>query len=338
MSRYTEISKQLLKEPKKWLITGVAGFIGSNILEELLQLNQEVVGIDNLSTGFLHNLNEVKENVGTENFDNFKFINTDISEADFNDVSYEKIDYVLHQAALGSVPRSINDPITSHISNVDGFLNILNFAKNSDVKSFVYASSSSVYGDHQDLPKKENNIGEPLSPYAATKYINEIYAGVYNKVYSFDSIGLRYFNVFGKRQDPNGSYAAVIPKWIHKMAKNEEIEIFGDGETSRDFCFVDNAVQANILSALASKESKNQIYNVAVNKQTTLNEVFNLIKEELQNNSIPYTSSPIYKDFRQGDVRHSLADISKITKELSYKPSHSIQEGLKITVNYFLGK
>jgi UDP-N-acetylglucosamine 4-epimerase len=338
MTKYTEISKQLLKEPKKWLITGVAGFIGSNILEELLQLNQEVVGIDNLSTGFLHNLNEVKENVGKENFENFKFINTDISKADFNDVSYEKIDYVLHQAALGSVPRSIKDPLTSHISNVDGFLNILNFAKNSDVKSFVYASSSSVYGDHQELPKKENNIGKPLSPYAATKYINEIYAEVYNKVYSFDSIGLRYFNVFGKRQDPNGSYAAVIPKWIYKMAKNEEIEIFGDGETSRDFCFVDNAVQANILSALSPKESKNQIYNVAVNKRTTLNEVFYLIKEELQNNSISYTSSPSYKDFRQGDVRHSLADISKITKKLSYKPSHNIQEGLKITVNYFLGK
>ncbi len=338
MSRYTEISKQLLEEPKKWLITGVAGFIGSNILEELLKLNQEVVGIDNLSTGFLQNLNEVKENVGKENFDNFKFINTDVSKESFNDISYEKIDYVLHQAALGSVPRSINDPITSHIANVDGFLNILNFANDSDIKSFVYASSSSVYGDHHELPKKEKNIGKPLSPYAATKYINEIYAEVFKKVYSFDSIGLRYFNVFGKRQDPNGSYAAVIPKWINKMAKNEEIEIFGDGETSRDFCYVDNAVQANILSALSPKESKNQIYNVAVNKQTTLNEVFNLIKEELQSNSIAYTRTPIYKDFRQGDVRHSLADISKITEELSYRPSHSIQEGLKSTVSYFLGK
>jgi len=321
-----------------WLITGVAGFIGSNLLETLLLHNQKVVGLDNFATGNKTNLEEVQQLVSKEQWKNFKFIEGDISNYSDCKKSVKKIDFVLHQAALGSVTRSIDEPIISNHVNITGFLNMLTASRDSDVKSFTYAASSSTYGDHPGLPKVEEHIGSPLSPYAVTKYVNELYGEVFSKNYNFNSIGLRYFNVFGKRQDPEGSYAAVIPRWINLMIQNKPIDINGDGETTRDFCFIDNAVQANILSALANKKSKNNIYNVAVNDRTSLNELFNILRDLLLENGIEYALKPNYQDFRLGDVRHSQADTSKAEKLLQYKASDDVRLGLSKTVKWYLAK
>ncbi len=328
MSRYVEIKKQLQNSPKIWLVTGVAGFIGSNLLETLLLLNQKVVGLDNFATGHQHNLDEVQSLVSLEQWKNFNFIEGDIRNNETCEKAVAGIDYVLHQAALGSVPRSIADPIMTNSANITGFLNMLTAAKEAKVSSFTYAASSSTYGDHPALPKVEENIGNPLSPYAVTKYVNELYANVFAKTYGFKTIGLRYFNVFGKRQDPNGAYAAVIPKWIATMVNNEELFINGDGETSRDFCFIENTVQMNILAATAQDEAKDEVYNVAVGDRTTLNSLFSAIKNALIENGIDVKNEPIYRDFRIGDVRHSQADISKAKKALDYQPQFVIAKGI----------
>jgi UDP-N-acetylglucosamine 4-epimerase len=336
MSRYNEIKEQLTESPKRWLITGIAGFIGSNLLEHLLLLDQKVAGLDNFATGHQHNLDEVKRLVSDSQWQNFTFIEGDIRDYNTCTQALQNVDYVLHQAALGSVPRSIADPITSNAANITGFLNMLQAAKEAKVKSFTYAASSSTYGDHPALPKIEENIGNPLSPYAVTKYVNELYAGVYAKTYGFKSIGLRYFNVFGKRQDPDGAYAAVIPKWTAAMISTDEIFINGDGETSRDFCFIENTIQMNILAATSSEEAKDQVYNVAVGDRTTLNDLFNSIKETLIFNDRDIVTQPIYRDFRAGDVRHSQADISKAKKLLGYLPEYNIQQGISKAMPWYI--
>jgi len=286
MSRYDDIKQQLLQSPKVWLVTGVAGFIGSNLLEALLKLNQTVIGLDSFVTGHQRNLDEVQGLVTPQQWQKFKFIEGDIREYATCEEAVKGVDYVLHQAALGSVPRSIADPITSNAANITGFLNMLQAAKEEGVASFTYAASSSTYGDHPALPKVEENIGNPLSPYAVTKYVNELYGGVYAKTYGFKTIGLRYFNVFGQRQDPNGAYAAVIPKWTASMIQGEDVFINGDGETSRDFCYIENTVQMNLLAATAPEEAKNQVYNVAVGDRTTLNDLYAAIKAALIANGV----------------------------------------------------
>lgn len=338
MNAYETIQKQLQAEPKKWLITGVAGFIGSNLLETLLKLDQTVVGLDNFATGHQYNLDEVKGEVTPEQWARFTFIEGDIRNVDTCHQACQGADYVLHQAALGSVPRSINDPITTNSANIDGFLNMLVAARDAQVKSFTYAASSSTYGDHPGLPKVEDRIGKPLSPYAVTKYVNELYAEVFARTYGFNCIGLRYFNVFGKRQDPNGAYAAVIPKWTSAMIQNEDLFINGDGETSRDFCFIENTVQANLLAAtVQAEEARNQVYNVAVGGRTTLNQLFSYIRESLGENGIQYQKDAIYRDFRAGDVRHSQADVSKANNLLGYDPQYTIEQGIKKAMPWYVG-
>ena len=338
MNTYETIQKQLQAEPKKWLITGVAGFIGSNLLETLLKLDQTVVGLDNFATGHQYNLDEVKGEVTPEQWARFTFIEGDIRNVDTCHQACQGADYVLHQAALGSVPRSINDPITTNSANIDGFLNMLVAARDAQVKSFTYAASSSTYGDHPGLPKVEDRIGKPLSPYAVTKYVNELYAEVFARTYGFNCIGLRYFNVFGKRQDPNGAYAAVIPKWTSAMIRNEDLFINGDGETSRDFCFIENTVQANLLAAtVQAEEARNQVYNVAVGGRTTLNQLFSYIRESLGENGIQYQKDAIYRDFRAGDVRHSQADVSKANNLLGYDPQYTIEQGIKKAMPWYVG-
>lgn len=336
MTKFEQIQKELLLEPKTWLITGVAGFIGSNLLEQLLKLNQNVVGLDNFATGHQHNLDEVRNLVSESQWNNFNFIEGDIRHSETCQRAVEGVDFVLHQAALGSVPRSINDPITTNATNIDGFLNMLDAAKKENVKSFTYAASSSTYGDHPGLPKVEDRIGNPLSPYAVTKYVNELYASVYARTYGFKCIGLRYFNVFGQRQDPQGAYAAVIPKWTAAMIENEEIFINGDGETSRDFCFIENTVQMNILAATAPDEAKDEVYNVAVGDRTTLNTLFDSLKDTLAENDVKYIEEPTYRDFRAGDVRHSQADISKAKSKLGYQPQFNIQQGIKKAMPWYI--
>lgn len=340
MSAYHDLQRQLLANPKVWLVTGVAGFIGSNILEKLLQLNQRVIGLDNFSTGFQQNLEEVLERVTDQQRKLFNFVKGDIRDLDTCKECCNGVDIILHQAALGSVPRSINDPISSNQSNVDGFLNMLVAAKEAKVKRFVFASSSSVYGDLPDLPKVEERVGNPLSPYAVTKLVNELYAGVFGKIYDIQWVGLRYFNVFGPRQNPDGPYAAVIPKWFAGMLQGEEIFINGDGQTSRDFCYVANAVQANLLAGWVSAESAvNQVYNVAFCQRTTLNELFSLIKSQVVKVKPDASNlSPIYMDFRAGDVRHSLADISKATQKLGYEPAYSVKDGIKEAADWYFKK
>ena len=338
MNAYETIQKQLQAEPKKWLITGVAGFIGSNLLETLLKLDQTVVGLDNFATGHQYNLDEVKGEVTPEQWARFTFIEGDIRNVDTCHQACRGADYVLHQAALGSVPRSINDPITTNSANIDGFLNMLVAARDAQVKSFTYAASSSTYGDHPGLPKVEDRIGKPLSPYAVTKYVNELYAEVFARTYGFNCIGLRYFNVFGKRQDPNGAYAAVIPKWTSAMIQDEDLFINGDGETSRDFCFIENTVQANLLAAtVQAEEARNQVYNVAVGGRTTLNQLFSYIRESLGENGIQYQKDAIYRDFRAGDVRHSQADVSKANNLLGYDPQYTIEQGIKKAMPWYVG-
>lgn len=336
MSRYNEVVLKLKLDSKTWLITGVAGFIGSNLLEHLLKLNQTVVGLDNFATGHQYNLEEVKSLVNPEQWERFTFIEGDIRHLDDCKQACSGVDYVLHQAALGSVPRSINDPATTNAANITGFLNMLVAARDENVKSFTYAASSSTYGDHPALPKVEENIGKPLSPYAVTKYVNELYADVFAKTYDFKCIGLRYFNVFGKRQDPNGAYAAVIPKWASAMIQGDELFINGDGETSRDFCFIENTVQMNILAATAGDEAKNEVYNVAVGDRTTLNDLFYALKSALQLNGKPYNFVPVYRDFRAGDVRHSQADVSKAVVKLGYSPEYRINEGIAKAMPWYV--
>lgn len=334
--KYEQIQQQLRDDPKIWLITGVAGFIGSNLLETLLKLNQKVVGLDNFSTGFLRNLEEVQNTVTERQWANFQFIGGDIRAFEDCQKAVSGVDYVLHQAALGSVPRSIYDPIATNAANITGFLNMLTAAKDARVKSFTYAASSSTYGDHPALPKVEENIGNPLSPYAVTKYVNELYAQVFAKTYSFKSIGLRYFNVFGKRQAPLGAYAAVIPKWTAAMISGDSVFINGDGETSRDFCYIENTVQMNILAATAPEEAKDHIYNVAVGDRTTLNQLFSAIREALKLQGVKVADGPIYREFREGDVRHSQADISKAKTLLSYQPEYQIFNGIAQAMPWYV--
>lgn len=336
MTPYRDLLRILPSQPKIWLITGVAGFIGSNLLEHLLKLNQTVVGLDNFATGHQYNLDEVKDLVSAEQWAGFRFIEGDIRNLDDCHKACAGVNYVLHQAALGSVPRSINDPITTNATNINGFLNMLVAARDAGVKSFTYAASSSTYGDHPALPKVEDNIGKPLSPYAVTKYVNELYADVFAKTYGFKTIGLRYFNVFGKRQDPNGAYAAVIPKWAASMLLGDDVFINGDGETSRDFCFIENAVQANLLAATAAEDGKNEVYNVAVGDRTTLNDLYRALQAALAQNGKPYEKAAVYRDFRAGDVRHSQADIGKAAGKLGYAPEYRIMEGIAKAMPWYI--
>ena len=333
---YNQVKETLVQAPKTWLITGVAGFIGSNLLETLLLLNQKVVGLDNFATGFQHNLDEVQSLVSAEQWEGFDFIEGDIRQLADCQAACKGVDYVLHQAALGSVPRSIANPIATNETNISGFLNMLVAARDAQVASFTYAASSSTYGDHPALPKVEQNIGNPLSPYAVTKYVNELYADVFARTYGFKTIGLRYFNIFGKRQTPDGAYAAVIPKWTAAMISGDEVFINGDGETSRDFNFIENAVQANILAATADDNAKNEVYNVAVGGRTTLNTLFTALQENLALNGVDYTQDALYRDFREGDVRHSQADISKIKNALGYAPQFDIVQGIAKAMPWYV--
>jgi UDP-N-acetylglucosamine 4-epimerase len=340
MTAYEQLQTRLPLEPRTWLITGVAGFIGSNLLEALLKLGQRVVGLDNFATGHQRNLDEVQTLVTPAQWASFNFIKGDIRELTDCQKACAGVDYVLHEAALGSVPRSLADPITTNAANVTGFLNMLVAARDANVKSFTYAASSSTYGDHPGLPKVEDTIGKPLSPYAVTKYVNELYADVFARCYGFKTIGLRYFNVFGPRQDPNGAYAAVIPKWIASLIKGEPVYINGDGKTSRDFCFIANVVQANLLAATTQNpEAVNQVYNVAVGDRTTLNELY----AQLHRNLLPCYPhlqgiEPVYRDFRSGDVRHSLADISKVATRLCYVPTQRIGQGIELAMPWYIGE
>ncbi len=352
MSAYQQLQTRLAQQPATWLITGVAGFIGSNLLETLLKLDQRVVGLDNFATGHQCNLDEVQTLVTPAQWARFHFIEGDIRNLADCQRACNGVDYVLHQAALGSVPRSLEDPITTNSANITGFLNMLVAARDARVKRFVYAASSSTYGDHPGLPKVEDTIGKPLSPYAVTKYVNELYADVFARCYGLQSIGLRYFNVFGPRQDPNGAYAAVIPKWIASLIKGEPVYINGDGETSRDFCFVANAVQANLLAATAGislppplgegrggGSPVNQVYNVAVGERTTLSELY----AQLHRNLLPHYphlagAQPVHRDFRAGDVRHSLADIDKARRLLGYAPTQRIGEGLALAMPWYIAQ
>lgn len=336
MSTYDQVLERLKAGPAVWLVTGVAGFIGSNLLVTLLRHNQRVVGLDNFSTGKSANLDQVRSLVSQEQWTRFRFIRGTIADAQACRAACEGVDYVLHQAALGSVPRSIEDPVGSHEANVDGFLKMLLAARDANVRRFVYASSSAIYGDHPDLPKVEANIGNPLSPYAATKLINEVYATAFAKAYGFRSIGLRYFNVFGPRQDPDGAYAAVIPKWIASLLKREPVYINGDGETSRDFCYVANVIQANLLAATSADEAADQAYNVALGERTTLTQLFHLLQDALRRSrpELPI-AKPEYREFRAGDVRHSLADINKAQRLLNYTPTHRIQQGLDLAMEWY---
>jgi UDP-N-acetylglucosamine 4-epimerase len=335
---YEQLQMQLKSSPRTWLITGVAGFIGSNLLETLLKLDQKVVGLDNFSTGFQHNLDEVQSQVSKDQWQRFTFVKGDIRDLEACKYACDGVDYVLHQAALGSVPRSIEDPITTNENNISGFLNMLVAARDAKVRRFVYAASSSTYGDHPDLPKMEDKIGKPLSPYAVTKLVNELYTDVFAKTYNFKTIGLRYFNIFGQRQDPNGAYAAVIPKWFAGLIKNETIYINGDGETSRDFCFIENCVQANLLAATVEDEAAtNQVYNVAFGERTTLNELYQLIQERVAVvNASAAEAEAQYRDFRAGDVRHSLADVSKAKENIGYEPQFSVRNGLDKAAEWYL--
>ena len=337
MNAYEQTKTELRAAPRTWLVTGVAGFIGSNLLEALLRLDQRVVGLDNFATGKAANLEEVRRLVSAGQWERFRFVPGDIAEPAVCCAACDGTELVLHQAALGSVPRSMADPLASHRSNVTGFLNMLVAARDAKVSRLVYASSSSVYGDSPDLPKVEERVGRPLSPYAATKAMNETYAGVFARAYGFPCVGLRYFNVFGPRQDPEGAYAAVIPKWIAALLKHEPVYINGDGETSRDFCYVANVVQANLLAATTlSPEAIDQVYNVAFGERTTLAGLFDLIQNALrvQVPELP-KQAPVYRDFRAGDVRHSLADISKARRLLAYAPTHRTAEGMNLAIPWY---
>ncbi len=335
---YQHLLQRLRVEPKTWLVTGVAGFIGSNLLETLLGLGQWVVGLDNCSTGHRENLGDVRAVVGDGAWRRFRFIEGDVTDLAICRSACEGADYILHQAGLGSVPRSIQDPIATNRANVSGFLNLLVAARDRGITRFVYASSSSVYGDHPDLPKQEERIGEPLSPYAVTKYVNELYARVFARLYGLHSVGLRYFNVFGARQDPNGAYAAVIPKWIGLLLEHVPCPIYGGGAGSRDFCYVANAVQANLLAATTeNEEALDRVYNVACGRQTTLEQLYIMIRQRLAQ-SLPGIRGlqPVYCPPRLGDIRHSWADITKAASLLGYTPTHSVEQGLDAALDWYV--
>jgi UDP-N-acetylglucosamine 4-epimerase len=337
VNKYTNVQEHLRENNYHWLVTGAAGFIGSNLIEALLKLNQRVTGLDNFATGHQHNLDQVRDLVGADAWRNFTFINGDIRVLDDCTRACQGVDYVLHQAALGSVSRSIIDPITTNDTNVTGFLNMLTAARDAKTRRFVYAASSSTYGDHPALPKIESQIGNPLSPYAVTKYVNELFADVFGRCYGMETIGLRYFNVFGPRQDPHGAYAAVIPQWIAALIRNNDLFINGDGETSRDFCFIDNVVQANLLAATAPETAANQVYNVALNERTSLNQLHDMMCALLRE-QFPHLDGhkPQFVAFRAGDVRHSQADITKAETLLGFAPTHRIGEGLKQAMEWYV--
>jgi len=337
MTTYEEVRVRLARSPHTWLVTGAAGFIGSHLVEALLNLDQRVVGLDNFATGHRRNLQQVREAVGDHRWRRFRLIDGDIRSLDTCRQACRAADFVLHEAALGSVPRSMEDPLTTHECNVNGFLNMLLAAREAGVARFVYAGSSAVYGDHPRLVKVEEEIGRPLSPYAASKYMDEVYAEIFARCYGFPSIGLRYFNVFGPRQDPNGPYAAVIPLWIAAMIRGEPVYINGDGETARDFCYVDNVVQANLLAATVDDPAAvNQVYNIAVNARTTLNALFELIRSLLEPR-YPHVREirAVYRSFRPGDVRLSQADIGKARERLGYEPLWRIREGLARAIDWY---
>ena len=342
MTKYEKLQNYLKDNQKTWLVTGVAGFIGSNLLEKLLLLNQKVVGLDSFDTGYKHNIDEAihdANNISGKNISgNFKFIEGDIKSISDCKLSCNGVDYVLHQAAIGSVPRSIEDPLGTNQANIDGFINMLVASRDANVKRFVYAASSSSYGDNTDLPKVEDNIGSPLSPYAVTKLVNELYASVFAKNYDFKTIGLRYFNIFGKRQDPDGAYAAVIPKWVASILNKEDVFINGDGETSRDFCYIENAIQANILAAMTDNDdATDQVYNIALNDKTSLNQLFKMIEDSLSQRVQNFEKKePIYRDFRPGDVRHSQASIEKAKKLLGYQPNFRLSDGLDEALGWYI--
>lgn len=340
VSAYQATCEHLSLYRYSWLVTGAAGFIGSALVERLLFLGQAVTGLDNFSTGHAHNLDDVRDSVGDQAWTNFRFIQGDIRDPETCASACDGMDYVLHEAALGSVPRSIQNPILTNANNVTGFLNMLVASRDAGVKRMVYAASSSTYGDNPTLPKTEPAIGKPLSPYAVTKYVNELYAEVFARCYEIETIGLRYFNVFGPRQDPQGAYASVIPRWIVALMQNLPVEIHGDGHTSRDFCFIDNVVQANLLAAMSKNvESVNQIYNVALGERTSLIQLYGMLKSELTN-VVPSleSHSPRHGEFRPGDVRHSQADVSKAIALLGYEPGIRIREGLSQTIAWFSQK
>jgi len=342
MTKYQKLQEYLKNNQSTWLVTGAAGFIGSNLVEKLLILNQKVVGLDSFDTGYQHNIDQAIEDAnnfsGIDVSNNFKFIDGDIKSLSDCRLVCDGVDYVLHQAALGSVPRSIEDPIGTNSSNIDGFVNMLVASRDAKVKRFVYAASSSSYGDNKDLPKIEDMIGNPLSPYAVTKLVNELYANVFAKNYDFKTIGLRYFNIFGKRQDPDGAYAAVIPKWVAAILNKEDVYINGDGETSRDFCYIDNTVQMNLLAATTNNdEATDQVYNVALNDRTSLNKLYQIIEEKLiQRVHGLQKKNPIYREFRSGDVRHSQASIDKAKKLLDYEPKYMISEGMDEAIDWYI--
>jgi UDP-N-acetylglucosamine/UDP-N-acetylgalactosamine 4-epimerase len=334
-----EASLLLLKQhPFRWTVTGAAGFIGSHLVERLLSLGQHVVGLDNFETGQRSNLEDILKNVGDDSARRFSFVEADICDLGACQDAIRGVDFVLHQAALGSVPRSIADPQRTNRANIDGFLNVLTAAKDANVKRFVYAASSSTYGDHPGLPKVEHLIGKPLSPYAVTKYVNELYADVFSRIYGIRCIGLRYFNVFGPRQDPMGAYAAVIPRWFEQLRRQVPPQINGDGETSRDFCFIENVVQANILAAMSEREDAlDSVYNVAVGGRISLNQLYYSIRALLSEADVRIAEiEPVYAPFREGDVRHSQADIGRARELLGYNPTHSVEAGLALTSQWFL--
>lgn len=340
MSEINAREQELLAHPRRWLVTGVAGFIGSHLLEHLLRLNQFVVGLDNFATGYRHNLEDVLRSVGTERARRFTFIEGDICDLETCQRSCHRADYVLHQAALGSVPRSIANPVATNHANVSGFLNMLVAARDADVRRFVYAASSSTYGDDLALPKQEHRIGRPLSPYAVSKYVNELYAGVFRRSYGLECVGLRYFNVFGPRQDPQGAYAAVIPLWISNLLSGTPCEIFGDGQTTRDFSYIANVVQANVLAATVPLHADvDQVFNVGCGGQTSLRELYELIRAEASRYTIESVAmEPRYGSFRGGDVRHSLADTTKIERELGYEFTHDVRTGIADTVGWYASR
>ena len=338
MTAFDTLLEIFKTEQKTWLVTGNAGFIGSNLAEFLLKHDQKVVGLDNFSTGHQHNIDDVLSQVGEEKAKNFTFIEGDIADIAVCTKACEGVDIVLHQAALGSVPRSIDDPITSNRSNITGFLNMLTAAKDAGIRRFVYASSSSVYGDSKELPKVEERTGNVLSPYAAMKATNELYAGVFQKVYGMETLGMRYFNVFGRRQDPEGAYAAVIPKWVGSLLEGEDIYINGDGETSRDFTYIDNVIQMNLLAGTTDNpKAFGEAYNVAVGGRNTLNELYALINKELSAHINTFSEKDaIYRDFRAGDIRHSNADISKAKATVGYTPTHDIYQGMEEAIEWYI--
>ncbi len=340
MATYEQLKAELKAKPGTWLVTGVAGFIGSNLLETLLQLDQVVVGLDDFSTGHRKNLEEVRAQVSAAQWARFRMVEGDISDPATCQSVCAGVDFVLHQAAQGSVPASMANPLRAHRNNVTGFLNMVLAARDAKVKRFVYASSSAVYGDEATLPKVEHKTGNPLSPYAATKAMDEMYAGVFARAFGFDSIGLRYFNVFGRRQDPEGAYAAVIPKWIAALLRREPVYVNGDGETTRDFCYIENVVQANLLSAtVAAPAAVNEVYNVALGERISLNQLFEFLQRGLRRlePSLP-EQRPVSREFRPGDVRHSLADISKAQRLLGYAPAHRVEEGLNLAMGWYREK